>query len=107
MHGRYEDITKVDFTLTEPSQMIGSQRRECYRLCPLLEVGGRCSPLPYLAAKGKQLADPDRRPLPFLYAMRSPSTSLFYARCSANRMSVAWGSTCSLGSVHDCSFGNE
>jgi hypothetical protein len=23
MHGHYEDITKVDFTLTEPSQMIG------------------------------------------------------------------------------------
>ena len=23
MHGRYEDITNVDFTLTEPSQMIG------------------------------------------------------------------------------------
>jgi len=22
MHGRYEDITRVDFTLTEPSQMI-------------------------------------------------------------------------------------
>ncbi len=25
MHGRYEDITKVDFTLTEPSHMIGGQ----------------------------------------------------------------------------------
>ena len=27
MYGRYEDITKVDFTLTEPSQMIGGQGR--------------------------------------------------------------------------------
>jgi hypothetical protein len=27
MHGRYEDITKVDFTLTEPSHMIGGQGR--------------------------------------------------------------------------------
>ncbi len=25
MHGRYEDITKVDFTLIEPSQMIGGR----------------------------------------------------------------------------------
>jgi hypothetical protein len=25
IHGRYENITNVDFTLTEPSQMIGSQ----------------------------------------------------------------------------------
>jgi hypothetical protein len=27
MPGRYEEITNVDFTLTEPSQMIGSQGR--------------------------------------------------------------------------------
>jgi hypothetical protein len=25
MHGHHEDITKVDFTLTEPSQMIGGK----------------------------------------------------------------------------------
>ena len=25
MHGRYEDITKADFTLSEPSQMIRGQ----------------------------------------------------------------------------------
>jgi hypothetical protein len=25
MHGRYEDITNVDFTLTEPSHMIGGK----------------------------------------------------------------------------------
>lgn len=27
MHGRYEDITNVDFTLTEPSHMMGEQGR--------------------------------------------------------------------------------
>jgi hypothetical protein len=26
MHGRYEDITNVDFVLTEPSHMIGGKR---------------------------------------------------------------------------------